>query len=154
MKTSTTKSRPSRQSRRLPVSISGVTGAAIFAMSEKLTQEEKNIKICEALGWRRIKPDMVGPLCWEKANEPHEFGFTAYWQHELPNYFNDLNACHEMEKVLDEKQELRYLAKLAAQVSIGKQHTVSWNRERTYHATATQRAEAFGLTLNIWEPAQ
>ena len=35
MKTSTTKSRPSRQSRRLPVSISGVTGAAIFAMIEK-----------------------------------------------------------------------------------------------------------------------
>ena len=107
-----------------------------------MTNEEKNIKICEALGWRRIKPDMVGPLCWEKANEPHTLGFTAYWQHELPNYFGDLNACHEMEKRLSWIQGNEYNENLC-DILPPDQHI--------YHATAAQRAEAFGLTLGLWK---
>jgi len=123
-----------------------------------MTQEEKNIKICEALGWKFTPPlppenytleqKILASACWTPP------GADAWIHASLPNHFTDLNACHEMEKVLDEKQEWKYLAKLVAQVSIGKEHTVSWNRERTYHATAAQRAEAFGLTLKLWKPGE
>ena len=118
-----------------------------------MTTEEKNIKICEALGWRRefIHGNGVDDYVWiDPLNQRAWFADGTC----LPNHFADLNACHEMEKVLDEKQEWKYLAKLVAQVSIGKEHTVSWNRERTYHATAAQRAEAFGLTLKLWKPGE
>jgi hypothetical protein len=49
--------------------------------------------------------------------------------------FNDLNACHEMEKVLTPEQWGIYEDILAASV------------EFAWHATAIQRADAFLITI-------
>jgi hypothetical protein len=53
----------------------------------------------------------------------------------LPDYFTDLDAMHEAEKAIPSEFD--------------------WARYRTLlkndlHATAAQRAEAFGRTLNLW----
>lgn len=105
-----------------------------------MTQEQKRIKIAEACGWKKghihgngvddevwIHP--VTQRCWLAELAP------------LPNYFSDLNAMHEAEKVLTTEQWLSYwsfLSEVLKDTSI-------------LHADASQRAEAFGLTLNLWK---
>lgn len=83
----------------------------------KLTEQEKRIKLAESQGL----------TSWEEARC-------------LPDYFSDLNAVHELEKVMrPPKQE-------------------TWCLWEGYcrriqddpHATAAQRAEALGLALNLW----
>ena len=63
----------------------------------------------------------------------------------LPDYFNDLNAVHELEKVLKLHQFWGYadLLSITVDTSRGKDSYIS--------ATATQRAEAIGRTLNLWK---
>lgn len=51
-----------------------------------------------------------------------------------PDYYRDLNAMHEAEKIFDNGQILRY---------------VQW-LPRGALSTAAQRAEAFLRTLNLW----
>lgn len=100
----------------------------------QLTNEQKRIKIAEACGWTQ-----------------HSDG---YWSHltltprgsvsasALPDYLNDLNAMHEAERVLDGSQIDEYKHRLKIVVT---------DKERISQcATATQRAEAFGRTLNLW----
>jgi len=68
----------------------------------------------------------------------------------LPDYFNDLNACHQMEKKLSDNQWVTYMDNLCA--ANGRQCGLPKNtcRRAVIHATAAQRAEAFGKTLNLW----
>lgn len=76
-----------------------------------MNQEEKRIKIAEKCGWSWAARSL------------------------LPDYFNDLNACHEMEKHLGnvQNEENYYFA-----------------IKRSYRATAEDRAEAFGKTMKLW----
>jgi hypothetical protein len=64
----------------------------------------------------------------------------------IPDYLNDLNAMHEVEKNLILKQQMQY------QGMIGK---VTDNKCPALfgqiHATAAQRAEAFLKTIGKWE---
>jgi len=68
----------------------------------------------------------------------------------IPDYLNDLDAMHEAEKVLNEKQELRYLTQLM--LVIDDNSSLGWRKHVCYRATASQRAEAFLKTLNLWKP--
>jgi hypothetical protein len=66
----------------------------------------------------------------------------------IPNYLNDLNAMHEAEKALTEKQRIAYSdctydIALKAEKEIGKWRWIS--------LTAAQRAEAFLRTIGKWE---
>ena len=100
----------------------------------KLTQEQKRIKIAGAQGWTGIRGNIGYPNAAAEAAEVY---------HVIPNYFNDLNACHEMEKRLTYDQYVRNTETLDLLIG-GPAY-----RPATY-ATAAQRAEAFGLTLNLW----
>lgn len=115
-----------------------------------MTQEEKRIKIAEACGWTwNAECDIGGqafPECW--THDDHKMAFHSY---ELPDYFNDLNACHEMEKHVKgigvpftDEQARRWLDSLIGVCFKAGEHTF------TVCATAAQRAEAFGLTLGLW----
>jgi len=64
----------------------------------------------------------------------------AFLPCDLPDYLNDLNAMHEAEKVLTPEQCDSY------------QHLLGMTVNRPWHATATQRAEVFLQTLNLWTP--
>lgn len=104
-------------------------------------KKKKQIKIAEARGWHDIKQN---PLCL--SDHRQLVGFNASNLIELwgiPNYFSDLNACHEMEEDLTLEQRVEYSNNLA--------RICGTEKEKIY-ATASQRAEAFGLTLKLWKP--
>ena len=90
-----------------------------------MTPEQQRIAIAEACGWRHIK----GKKRW---NAP-----TGGWDYlsSLPNYIDDLNAMNEAEKVLTYEQFDEYYVQL------------SMKMVRPFHATASQRAEAFLRTI-------
>lgn len=112
-----------------------------------MTQEQKQIKIAEACGWR-IKATIkyswvvISPLNMEvgwssQGGELNDKPASYY----LPDYFSDLNACHDIEKSLCSiDQWIRYEKFLA-----------ELGTKFIWHATATQRAEAFGRTLGLWK---
>jgi hypothetical protein len=93
-----------------------------------MTDEQINIAIAEACGWKGnlIDRDMEGNL----------------WPRDIPSYCNDLNAMHEVEGTLSDAVFERYY--LALYDSTG---STRW----PVSATARQRAEAFLRTLGKWE---
>jgi hypothetical protein len=105
-----------------------------------MTPEQQRIAIAEACGWTldlksAIRVDGYRIEVWGK--RPHEA---------LPDYLNDLNAMHEAEAILTEKQRLFYHVNL---MKLQKADFVAgfWF---LIHATATQRAEAFLRTIGKW----
>lgn len=127
-----------------------------------MTNDEKRIKIAEAWGWKRCcYPEFVGR--GEKRHRHAMFSCNSnplFWMHrpgwkgpkdygpdsnptEPPDYFNDLNACAEMEKALTDQQWGVYVNYLT-------QNAKCDYRRQCAQATASQRAEAFGKTLGLW----
>ena len=105
-----------------------------------MTPEQQRIAIAEACGCIDIHED--GSV-WEIPPTMRKYvGDRQYvvtdW---LPDYLNDLNAMHEAEKVLTEKQQDRYYAELSK--------NGTWFQ--CLHATASQRAEAFLKTIDKWK---
>ena len=113
-----------------------------------LTQEQKRIKLAEAAGWKCAshvaefdKPFAL--MCWYRPG-------NAEWQtEEPPDYFNDLNAVHELEKLLTDAQWPEYREELRT-IALGGIRLISQRCKADIHATADQRAEALGLTLSLW----
>jgi len=107
-----------------------------------MNPEAQRIAIAEACGWKSPKhPEVIEAIkdwphsrdrgiWWMKPNSK-EFA----WLTDVPDYLNDLNACHEMEKVLDGSQILSYLVLL----------------QPNWFPTAAQRCEAFLITLGLWK---
>lgn len=112
-----------------------------------LTQEEKRILIAEACGWKMFTTCDVGlgstliADIWP--------GQEVMGPREVPDYFNDLNACHEMEQVGFEGQ-------------LHRPWDSKWDRFKyeellktrgpnvPVFAPAFQRAECFGLLMGLW----
>lgn len=107
-----------------------------------LTQEQKTIMIAEACGWKIHPitstglPDVIILPPGIPLTEPNAW---AYAGKTLPDYFHDLNACHEMEGHLGGSAIEKYETLLQ-----GKTGRFYWS------ASDRLRAEAFGLTLNLW----
>jgi len=88
-----------------------------------MTPEKQRIAIAEACGWRiaeRVLPELQI----------------------LPNYTEDLNAMHEAEKVLNQKQKEDYFFIIL---------NFYGNWPKAIQATADQRAEAFLRAVGKWE---
>lgn len=123
--------------------------------TNKLTQEEKRIKIAEACS---KEPVCVCPIHGSISGRatPEKMlvtncpwcGNDLHWE-DFPDYFGDLNAIHEAENVLNEDQWDVYADHLDDMTMYSHGHA-----SRMAHATAKQRAEAFGLTLGLWEAGQ
>lgn len=104
-----------------------------------MTQEQKRIKIAEACGWKRhYNTDMQ----WRYDGDGPDDWIV---EDDLPDYFNDLNAMHEAEKILKDHESEQYNDLLGSFLWSG--YPAS---RRNFHATAAQRAEAFGRTLGLW----
>lgn len=121
-----------------------------------MTPEAQRIAIAEVLGWRYVTDEEffnklyapgstppIGHCCGKHVGKAEAFRGSFYWHPEIvdvvPDYLNDLNACHEMEKVLTPKQKLAYLKYLTDLDHFGR------------FATAAQRCEAFLRTLGLWK---
>lgn len=106
--------------------------------------EQQRIAIAEALGYThvRIIKAIEGPPDIGIGHHPTE-------PHSVPDYLNDLNAMHEAEKVLTDEQWPQYRDELRTVVLGGIRLISQWCKA-DIHATAAQRAEAFGLTLGLW----
>ncbi len=63
---------------------------------------------------------------------------------------NDLNAMHQAEKVLTTEQWQIYNRHLQQVIARDKLPGSNYN----YHATATQRAESFLRTLDLWKDTE
>ena len=108
-----------------------------------MSPEQQQIAIAKACGWTGTEEDYTYygftqniPMTRTRWTNPSGGQTTLT----LPDYLNDLNACHEMEKVLDYNQ-LREM-----EDSVSFQFAVY-----PFHATASQRAEAFLRTLGLWK---
>jgi hypothetical protein len=113
-----------------------------------MTQDEKRIKLAEAAGFTQEEPWLNGSKCWGHKNHPKHIGFE-----EIPDYFNDLNAVHELEETLTDKQWPEYREELRTVVLGGIRLISQWCKA-DIHATAAERCEALGLTLGLWEAAK
>ena len=117
-----------------------------------MTDDEINIAIAEACGWRfsplaHIESKPFATMCWIAPN-------GADWQmQKLPDYCNDLNAMHEAEQSLwDRDWSLRHefvnnLARIMNPIhGYRMQEAID-----LLDATARQRAEAFLRAIGKWE---
>ena len=106
----------------------------------ELNLDQQRIKVAELCGWQEIHIDewcgsMWGYPAWWK---PH----MIYRKFPVPDYVGDLNAMHEAESK----------ACLGGNAALYEQNlrTIMLNDEKTWHpwhANASQRAEAFALTM-------
>ena len=102
-----------------------------------MTQEEQRIAIAEACGWTQIE----SCTCCDGVSRGYQPTPGAHKKH-LPDYLNDLNAMHDAEKMLNEKQE---------DIMNSTLWDIMNGRKYLWHATASQRAEAFLRTIGKWK---
>lgn len=73
---------------------------------------------------------------------------------DIPDYLSDLNAMHDAEAILEDRDERwecrRYANALEAKLTRDDHHQQGPSRFGFAHATAAQRAEAFLRTLGKW----
>lgn len=110
-----------------------------------MTPEAQRIAIAEAMGWR----------VFVAYNEDYRVTKEGGERMLLPDYPEDLNAMHEAEKTLGQNWHT-YCHKLHAVVTNDNPGLCHVDFEalkcfRCLSATASQRAEAFLRTLNLWK---
>ena len=101
-----------------------------------MTNEDKNLKICDALRWTEIKKKTLINL-FPSGIHPKTGEFDL-----LPNHFTDLNACHE---ALLSQCDPQFIEEFEANL-----WSVMGNVGWLTTASASQFAEAFGLTRGLW----
>ena len=114
---------------------------------DKLSDEEKRIKVAELCGWSDINPKARGASAnWTTINGRNpaksHFNYEA-----VPDYLNDLNAMHEAERAVPTGKMRTYAIELHHSSGL---HDISlgahmWRFMQS--ATAAQRAEAMAVTM-------
>lgn len=109
-------------------------------MSEPLTEGHKQIAIAHYLGWKIDAELEDGALMGCPPGQ--EKGWDM-----VPDYFNDLNACAEMEKAMSPLERSAYIRDLWG---VCHQGGSAEHYCEAIFATAAQRAEAFGEIKQLW----
>ena len=97
-----------------------------------MSPEKQRIAIATACGWTADSWCLT-PSGWVFADA-------------VPDYLNDLNAMHEVEKVLNQMQSRANAYHLAES-----EQNETWASCHIWHQSAAQRAEAFLRTMGLWE---
>ena len=126
----------------------------------KMTPTQQLVKIAKLCGWHDLEefgcskggvPGVTGTVPWgvplgESRPEPKtasEASAPDNWYHRLvPDYLNDLNAMYEAEELLGIGGQEEFQIHMAKLQQNGR--GVQWY---IAHSTASQRAEAFALTM-------
>jgi hypothetical protein len=116
-----------------------------------MTQEQKRIKLAEACGLQVIDVPFI-PSQTKAAGCVFTDAARTAWRrcypnscgvHGIPDFFNDLNAVHELEKIIGPIKGIELCWHLNEMGVSGEWEILT--------ATAAQRCEALGLTLNLWK---
>ena len=126
-----------------------------------MTPEQQRIAIAEACGWKNV--DAGAGRVWgfttRHKGTPSESDVCV----DVPNYLNDLNAMHDAEKfILSTDLYIQYVNYLFRSVGLNRTYYMGATPEvfpadrqfAVFHATASQRAEAFLRTIGKWEEAK
>jgi len=113
----------------------------------------QRIAIAEACGWSMYHPTKK-TRNEGRANYPHWISppppeFSDEGLDYPPDYLNDLNAMHEAEKVILDKDDGTWGVYVYELGEIGRTSVLP-----RIHTTAAQRAEAFLRTIGKWEETQ
>ena len=121
-----------------------------------MKKEAQIIALAKVCGWTECRIGSPGAGgCVERPGRPQGVPPGRKYRCDCPDYLNDLNAMHEAEKMLTEVQRMLYGEQLHRQMK--------WRFELdddtqvcgldiwdVVTITASQRAEAFLRTLNLW----
>jgi hypothetical protein len=113
-----------------------------------MTLLEKWIAIAQACKWKIANPnnDRADYRTWIPPGKKAKLNHMYF--DKPPDYFHDLNAMHEALSVLTDMQWHDYEHRLR-DICDGMSSVEGAGRE-LLHSTASQQAEAFGKTLNLW----
>jgi hypothetical protein len=131
-----------------------------------MTQEQKRIKLAEAGGLKVIDVPFI-PRQTKAAGCVFTDAARTEWRkcypnscgvYGIPDYFNDLNAVHDLENVLNDEQARTYAYALYDLANGFQFDGDPWTPEifeasmvtDMVRTTAANRAEAIGLALNLW----
>lgn len=112
--------------------------------SAPMTTDQQRIAIATACGWTTKHKGL-----WVESLKIYAA---------LPNYLNDLNAMHEAEQVLTYEQKEQFVFWLNHIHPSADIHHSDGQKDfrlevfSLVHSPASQRAEAFLRTLNLWQP--
>ena len=123
-----------------------------------MTPEQQRIAIAESCGWKVLEPEVKPAIIYL-------WGLREGFIHEenreiIPDYLNDLNAMHEAEKFIKGTDlYINYVNYLFRSVGLNRIYYMGSPPEvfpadrqfAVFHATASQRAEAFLRTIGKWE---
>jgi len=117
--------------------------------------EQQRIAIAEACGWTQCEHvESIGlAKGFPPLNNPPSYGTYENGMAQLPDYLNDLNAMHEAEQTLWQKDWASrhdFVDKLARILSPTHGHHQQSGLD-LLDATAAERAEAFLRTMNKWK---
>jgi hypothetical protein len=118
-----------------------------------MTPEEQRIALAEWAGWK-YSPSANSSIKHEAIMAWYRPGNSPWHLEQLPDYLNDLNAVHLLEKKLTFEQAEQFedeLCDIVVKYNEQQENPAPW-RFAVAHATAAQRCGAILKTLNIWKP--
>jgi hypothetical protein len=145
------------------------TGEAEHRRGRAMTQEEKRIAIAKVCGVHNQFVLVKRGLYYRPEGQGYTSNINEAWRlpeeqatrHEyphdrpvtkkpapLPDYFGDLNAMHEAEKVLDVSPESPGSIRYSYAYFV---YILTPREMQPMRAPAAVRAEAFGLAMDLWE---
>jgi len=110
---------------------------------DKLSDEEKRIKVAELCGFGRIHVDTI----WMGTEGSRDALFGDIRKSvavEIPDYLNDLNACHEFSKLINRGSSQTIYQHHMVEIQGTRGRDRAWE---FHNATAEQRCKAFVLTM-------
>jgi hypothetical protein len=114
-----------------------------------MTPDQQRTAIAKICGWTDIRRQRL------YAGDQDLWGTKLIGgekhRNRLPDYLNDLNACHEMEKVLTQDQMIDYSRHVGKLVTSHLPASrAAWMDFKLINATAAEKSKAFLRTLGLW----
>ena len=108
-----------------------------------MNPEQQRVAIAEACGLTNVAPMIVKNVKYEGDDITVGIWSDDGW---VPQYLNDLNAMHDVEKTLTDKAHEEFRLNLYEVIGDDSRLIVS--------STASQRAEAFLCTIGKWKESK
>jgi hypothetical protein len=140
---------PTKEEREAECNTRKARWAEFVALKELRKHHNKLIYLY--LGWHRVKERRWNDYTWRSPCD-----LKAFFESKLPNHFNDLNTVYTTWTLTiqgNSELEDRYMIELLREVGAEKPEVdggISADWILASNATAEQRTEALGRTLNIW----